>query len=127
MSAIINAQPEVLDLALYAGDGFRITLLCKNSAGIPVDMTGSVSAQIRTSPLATGAPIVTFSSNVTDAYQGIVILSLTGVQTRALMDDPSASPNNKFVGVWDLQWSPSGEQPRTLCKGKVECEPDVTR
>jgi hypothetical protein len=125
MAGQINLQPESLDLYLYAGDGVEFRVICTNGAGAPIDITGVVKAQVRLERL-TPDPIVAFSVNAVDAYQGIVILSLTGAQTAQLSQDPS-SKSGKFVGVWDMQWTPAGSQPRTLCQGKVECVVDVTR
>jgi hypothetical protein len=122
----LSVVPQVLDLSLYAGDGIRIRFTCKDKAGAPVDITGTVKAQIRVERLAADPPITEFSSNLVDAYQGIVILSLTGEQTKSLLDQPTAS-SGKFVGVWDVQWTPNESEPYTLCQGKVECVSDVTR
>lgn len=122
----INVQPQILDLALYAGDGISFRLICTDSANQPVDITGTVNAQIRVSATASDPPIVEFTPNLVDAYLGIVVLSLTGDQTQALSDDPS-SKNGKFTGVWDIEWDPAEAEPRTLCSGKVECVADVTR
>lgn len=127
MANQINLLPEVLDLMLYSGDGISLRLSCKDKAGAPVDVTGGVKAQIRVDRLTpTDPPIVEFDASLVDAYLGVVVLSLTGAQTQALISDPSSS-NGKFTGVWDVQWTPSGSQPRTLCQGKVECVADVTR
>jgi hypothetical protein len=126
MAGRINLQPQVLDLSLYAGDGVDFKMICKDGAGAPIDITGVVNAQIRLERLTPDPPIAAFGVNVVDAYQGIVILSLTGEQTKNLSQDASSS-NGKFVGVWDIQWTPADSQPRTLVQGKVECVADVTR
>jgi hypothetical protein len=122
----INVQPQILNLALYAGDGISFRLICTDKTGAPVDLTGTVKAQIRLHPITEDPPIVEFTAGMVDAYLGIVVLSLTGEQTHELSIDPS-SKAGKFVGVWDIQWAPEGAQPRTLCQGKVECVSDVTR
>lgn len=122
----INVQPQILNLALYAGDGISFRLICKDLAGAPVDITGTVRAQIRVRPTEDDPPIVEFTAGLTDAYLGVVVLSLTGDQTQELVDDPSSS-GGKFVGVWDIEWDPATSEPRTLCQGKVECVSDVTR
>lgn len=120
----IDLRPVIVNLLLYAGDGFSIKLNCVDSAGSPVDVTGAVVAQIRADRLApASAALATFSASLVDAYLGIVELSLTGVQTQALV--PSGAED--FDGVWDVQWTPSGKQPHTLCQGIVECVADVTR
>ena len=124
--AKINLQPQVVDLALYAGDGVDIPITCTDGAGAPVDLTGSVKAQIRLERLTPDPPVQEFGVNAVDAYTGRVIISLTGDQTKELSTNGS-SENGTFVGVWDLQWTPAGKQPRTLCQGKVECSADVTR
>jgi hypothetical protein len=127
MAGVIDLQPQILDLILYAGDGVSFRLICTDKAEAPVDVTGSVEAQIRINRDKDESPIVEFSAELVDAYQGIVVLSLTGDQTQALVDHPSVNSSGKFVGVWDVEWEPEGLEPRTLCQGKVECVADVTR
>lgn len=126
MAKVISLQPDVLDLSLYAGDGVDLPITCTDKAGAPIDINGAVTAQIRLDRLAPDPPIVEFGINAVDAYQGKIIISLTGAQTMALSQDPS-SKAGKFTGVWDLQWAPAASQPRTICQGKVECVADVTR
>jgi hypothetical protein len=127
MANQINLLPEVLDLVLYSGDGFSIKFICTDGGGAPIDLTGAVTAQIRLDRLNPDDPaLADFTVNLTDAYLGIVILSLSGDQTQALTDAPSASAG-RFTGVWDVQWSPANSEPRTLCQGKAECVADVTQ
>ena len=126
MANQIKLQPDVVDLILYAGDGVDLPLSCTDGAGAPIDLTGAVEAFIRLERLTPDPPIVAFSVNASDAYLGKVILSLTGDQTMELSTDDSAK-SGKFIGVWDVQWTPAGRQPRTLCQGRVECVADVTR
>jgi hypothetical protein len=126
MANRISLLPEVLDLLLYAGDGVEFRMLCTDSAGAPMDITGSVSAQVRVDRLSQDAPVVSFAVNSVDAYAGKIILTLTGDQTSALVAHPS-SKDGKFTGVWDVQWAPATSQPRTICQGKLECVADVTR
>lgn len=120
--ATINIRPSVLDLMLYAGDGVEFRLICTDSGNAPVDVTGSVKAQIRLDRSNDDPPIVSFTVGTVDAYQGIIVLSLTGDQTQELVAE-----TDPFIGVWDVEWEPANAQPRTLCQGKVECVADVTR
>ena len=122
--AQISVQPQILDLKLYAGDGVEFRLICADGAGAPIDITGSVKAQVRLDRLSASTPIVEFTASLVDAYQGIIVLSLSGAQTALLVAD---SNSGVFNGVWDIQWTPASSQPRTLCQGKVECVSDVTR
>jgi hypothetical protein len=126
MADKIVVSPEILDLQLYAGDGLTFRMICQTKAGDPVDITGTVNAQIRLARLTPDPPITAFSVNLVDAWQGILTFSLTGDQTQDLIDSP-ASKNGLFAGVWDAQWHPSNAEPYTLCQGKVECVADVTR
>jgi hypothetical protein len=126
MANQINLMPDVLDLILYAGDGVEFRVLCTDGNGAPIDMTGIVSAEIRLQRLDPDPPIVEFTVNMVDAYEGRVTLTLTGQQTMELSTHPS-SKKGKFTGEWDMQWTPDGSEPRTMCQGKVECSSDVTR
>ena len=120
----INLRPTILNLFLYSGDGFSIKLVCTDSAGAPIDLTGSISAQIRVDRVhPDDPPLASFAAETVDAYLGIVTLSLTGVQTDDLLDNTL----EKFTGVWDVEWVPQDKEPRTLLQGSVECVADVTR
>lgn len=121
--ATINIRPSILNLMLYAGDGVEFRLICTDSAGQPVDITGAVRAQVRANRLTgTEPPLAEFTVGLTDAYQGIIVLSLTDDQTQGLVNS-----SGKFKGVWDVSWEPADGQTRTLCQGDVECVADVTR
>jgi len=122
MASKIDVQPQVLDLALYAGDGVKFRLICTDKAGAPIDVSGSVRAQIRVDRLTADPPVAQFNVSAVDAYQGIIVLSLTGTQTKDLV-----GTSGKFLGVWDIEWDSADSEPRTLCQGKVECVSDVTR
>lgn len=120
----LNFRPSILNLLLYAGDGFSIKLVCKDKAGNPIDITGSVTAQIRADRLhPSDPPLAAFTVSTVDAYIGIVGLTLTGEQTLSLLPEGESV----FTGVWDVQWTPNDMQPRTLTQGTVECVADVTR
>ena len=128
MAGQLSIQPPVLDLALYAGDGISFKLICTDDSvpPEPVNITGDIKAQIRPNRDEASSVTAEFSADLTGADAGEVTLSLTGDQTQDLMEDPSVT-KGKFNGAWDVQWTPTGGQPRTLCQGKVECIADVTR
>lgn len=124
MAGRIDTRPSVVNLLIYAGDGLDIKLTFLTKDGAAIDITGSVAAQIRpdrTHP--NDPPLVAFNVNMVDAYEGVIVLSLTEEQTISLLD---GSPD-KFEGVWDVQWTPEDEEPKTVIQGDVECTPDVTR
>lgn len=126
MANQIRLLPTVLNLSIYSGDGVKIKFTCKDNDNEPVDVTGDVVAQIRVDRLTPDdPPIVEFTVSMVDSYLGIIHLSLTGVQTQQLTD--LADKDGTFTGVWDVEWHPADDEPRTLCQGVVECVPDVTR
>lgn len=104
-TAVIN------DLVFTQGDSFTTTV------PLGINLTGcTVAAQIRQfneSPAVQG----TFFAVVTDAVQGVVVLSLTSAQTRLL----------PAQGVWDLQVTMPDLTVQTLVKGMVIVNRDVTR
>lgn len=116
----ITYTPQILDLILYAGDGVKFSLKFTEPTGTVINLTGSMIAQIRTEREVPDPPSAEFAIDLSDAILGIAVLELTGVQTHALVTP------QKFVGVWDVQWTPLGGEPTTLCQGKVECLPDVS-
>lgn len=120
----LSFRPTILNLLLYAGDGISIRLTCTDKTGNPIDISGSVTAQIRLDRIhPNDPPLASFTVSLVDAYLGIIALSLTGAQTLSLLGEGE----NKFTGVWDVQWTPEQLQIRTLVQGSVECVADVTR
>jgi hypothetical protein len=121
--AKLNLAPQVLDLTLYAGDGVEFRLICTDTDKQPVDVSGAVEAQVRLDRTLAGASLEAFAADMADAGDGIIVLSMTGDQTMNLITDDSG----KFTGVWDVQLTRTGLEPRTLCQGQVVCLVDVTR
>lgn len=125
MTPTIDLSPQELDLILYSGDGIRFRLVITDKDDQPVNVTGEVKAQIRArrGTPATEDPEAEFDVDMSQADTGIITLTLTGAHTQAL----TPNPGKRFVGAWDVEWTPLDSQPRTLCQGKVECYLDVTR
>ena len=121
----ISLVPESLDLKLYGGDGVELRLVVSDTLGEPIELTGEVNAQIRSSRPNVNIS-ADFTANITDAAGGICMLSLTGDQTSSLHGNPT-TPMERFTGVWDVQWTPEGSEPVTLVQGIVESSLDVTR
>ncbi len=118
----INLAPQILDLVLYSGDGVNFRFTITDALNVAIPITGAMRSQIRATRDAPDPPLASFTVDLTDGADGIVVISLTGDDTASLT--PTEEP---FVGVWDLEWTPSGEQPVTMVQGKLECMPDVTR
>jgi phosphoribosylformylglycinamidine (FGAM) synthase PurS component len=121
MTEILNFQPKRIDLWLYAGDGVNFKLTIRDPEGQTINLTGStIKAQIRYK-VDSVEPAAVFSVNLDEATSGIVKLSLTKTQTQEL------AAEKKFVGIWDLEWTALGAEPKTICQGKAECVQDVSR
>ena len=114
--------PQTVDLVLYAGDGTSFRLTVTDPAKDPLPLTGTMIAQIRAERDSPDPPSAEFTVDLTDAADGVAVLKLSGTDTQALVVD-----DVKFVGVWDVEWTPTDAEPVTLCQGKVECMPDVSR
>jgi hypothetical protein len=119
----ISLVPSELDLALYAGDGVSLIFTLNDGDGQPLNITGAVTAQIRTTKQADVAQ-ADFAADLSAGPTGIVTLSLTGQQTADLVEGSSQS---QFKGVWDMQWTKNGGEPVTVLQGAITCDPDVTR
>jgi hypothetical protein len=117
---LVSLVPEVVNLALYAGDGVGLRLTVKKGDGTPWNLTGTVQAQIRQDRMDTQVE-ESFAVDLSQGATGVVVLSLTGAQTTAL---GGAGP---FAGYWDVQWTATGAEPATVVQGAVTCIPDVTR
>jgi hypothetical protein len=126
--ADLDIQPPVLNISFYAGDGVGFKLICVDDEDppAPIPIAGTIEAQIRVTRDPTALAVIAFSSDMAEADDGIVILSLTGEQTQDLIEHVSTK-KNKFKGVWDVEWTAPDSEPRTLIQGDVECLADVTR
>lgn len=118
----IDYEPQIIDLIIYAGDGISFSLTVTDPSKVVIPLSGSMIAQIRAERDSPDPPSAEFAIDLTSSDSGIAVLSLTGEQTQALVVD-----DTNFMGVWDVQWTPAGGEPITLCQGKVECLPDVSR
>lgn len=113
--------PQTLDISLYAGDGAGIRFTITDSTGAALPLTGEMKAHIRASREEPDPALAEFAIDLADSATGVVLISLTGEQTHALING-----DEKFKGVWDLEWISLNNEPATLVQGNVECLPDVT-
>lgn len=120
----LSLAPQELDLEIYAGDGVALQVVAKNSAGVAINLTGTVKAQIRITKSAPDPPAAVFTVDSTNAATGILILRLTGAQTLGLV---AGLGDDGFRGFWDCQWQAAGSEPTTLLAGAVVCDTDVSR
>ena len=109
----ISALPTVVNLLLYAGDDFYLTLTVLLPDGNPADLTSAVAqAQIRPAP---GDPsISTFTAVVTG---NVVTLHLPAIESAVL---PTSA-------VWDCQITETNGTVTTLAAGNVTMTAQVTQ
>lgn len=124
----LEVLPPVVNISFYAGDGVSYKLLFKTNEDPqePLPITGTIEAQVRVNRDPTALAVIAFSADMSEADDGVIYLSLTGEQTQDLIDHTSTK-KNKFKGVWDVEWTAPGSDPRTVIQGDVECFADVTR
>lgn len=119
----VSLVPPVVNVVLYAGDGANLRLTATDLDGKPFDLRGTVHAQIRATRLA-DEYLVEWAVEMAQAEQGILVLRLTGDDTRALMQGDTI---HRFKGAWDCVWTMADSVPVTLVQGDVQCDLDVTR
>ena len=115
----VSFLPTELDLAIYAGDDFRIRVDVKQPNNNPVDLTGDLVAQIR---VDVDSPTVVTEFHLDDslAAQGILFVSLDQDQTRALDDVGS-------LFVYDIEFTDEFANTQTLFAGNIIMTKDVSR
>jgi len=115
MAVTVGALPAEVDVALYAGDDFEMTVKVSNADGTPVDLTGTTAkSEIRANAAAT---VVLATFTVTAVDSSTFKLVLDGDVTAAL---PASA-------VWDLQVTDAASKVTTLAGGKVKVTAEVTR
>lgn len=124
------AGPGVLPISIYLGDTFELPLRLRSIdaegiLGDYLDLTGwTLKAQIRDTTDGTVRAEFTVEPGdqgdppAIDGGQGYVLLSLTHLQTAALPADAESR--------WDLQYTDTLGKVRTLLKGSVTLEGEIT-
>lgn len=116
MAVQVGVAPAGVDLILYAGDDFEMTVKVLDSNNNPVDLTGAIpKAQIRAEAGATDI-LAEFAIAPVAGDTSALLLALAATKTVSL---PSAA-------FWDLQIIMSAKV-MTLAAGKVRTTAEVTR
>jgi hypothetical protein len=118
MAEVIGVLPEQIDLMMYQGDDFYMTVRVLDDAGGLAVLTGfTARSQIRSSPQS-ATVLATFATVIRSP--GYVDCHLPGAITATLT--PGAA-------VWDFELTdPSGSgQVSTPCAGNVTVVAQVTR
>jgi hypothetical protein len=113
----VDLLPAELNLILYSGDTVEMRFQFTDAGGVPVDMTGTWTAQVRTAPDTLDPPLADFAVDESQAAAGVIDIGLTPEQTQAL--PPSSS--------WDLQMTTSPDHIHTTHRGTITITEDVTR
>jgi hypothetical protein len=110
----VVALPSTVNLELYQGDDFAVTLVVSNPDGTDADLTGcTAEAQIRATP-ADATVAATFTATVAG---NLVQLGLAHTDTATLAG----------ATVWDCQLVQAAGQITTLVAGTVTITSEVTR
>jgi hypothetical protein len=111
VTTALVATPPRVDLRLYQGDDYTMTLTVTDSANNPVTLTGTVAASLAAAPGQAAA--ATFGVSVAT---NVVTLTLPAATT-ALLAGPYS---------WDCQWTDATGKVTTLAAGNVKVTVDVT-
>jgi hypothetical protein len=104
--------PAAVDLGLYQGDDFSMTLSVTDTTGNPINLTGTVTAQIR--PTRTSTAVAgTFATSISI---NVVTLTLSAAQSTSLPQ----------LCVWDCVLTQSAVV-TTLAGGRLELMARVTQ
>jgi hypothetical protein len=113
----IVALPVPVDLAIYKGDDFDMTVSVTETDGTPADLSGFVPlAQIRSSPQSDPA-LASFIASIDTVDPSIIHLALSHVATAEL------PPRT----VWDCQVTAPSGRISTLVAGALVTVPEVSR
>lgn len=126
-----DLRPARVDLALYAGDG--ATLRVRPGDQAVVD--GTWIAQVRSSPDSATVDATWTIGDVQDggAAPDYRDISLDETDTNGLADlgvpvqDASLGLLTRYSGWWDVQSTPAGGSPKTLARGSITVDKDVSR
>jgi len=122
----VSFGPALLDLYLYQGDDERRTIRWVDTTGVAVaDLTGAeAKLQIRTGPADTDPTVITEVAvgsgiTITDGPNAVLTVLISSAKTVLLTgSDP----------YWyDLQVKPVGGDLRTILRGRIYFDLEVTR
>lgn len=111
-------QPGTLNLAFTRGDDYQLSLTFTDSGDPPVALdysTMSFAAQLRR--FEDDIIAVDFTIDDSDSDTGVIVLSLTAVETADL----------ERAYAWDLELTDGALAAVTILAGTVAVRPDVTR
>jgi hypothetical protein len=111
MATLIDLTPTRVDVIVTQGDSLTFELAVKDSDGVPVELTGALSAQARRT--FKDAEAVTFTVTT---VQNVATLSLSAGQTEDMLG----------TWVWDADYV-SGGATTTLAAGELRVIPEVRR
>lgn len=117
-----------LDIQIDQGATFQLPFTLTDEDDVPVSLSGaSIAGKIRTSPEATTV-IATFTGTVTDGPNGEGQVSLTAVQTAAIVADNSGTGNRKLTTfVYDIEVTYSDATVQRILEGNAYLSPEATR
>jgi uncharacterized protein YfaS (alpha-2-macroglobulin family) len=108
----VGSLPQVVNLVLYEGDDFYLTLTVTDVDGGPVDFSGATAmAQVRTT--------------VSDPSDVAFVPTISGNEIELHL--PSTATTGLRSGVWDCQVTYESGDVQTLAHGSVTVTPQVTR
>jgi len=108
------------EITIDQGADFEMNLIIRQQNNAIKDLTGySVAGQLRPTYLSGDSDAVTFGTEITDAFLGLVTVSLTDTQT--------ATMNHLTTYVYDVETTDSDGIVKRIVQGVATINPSVTR
>lgn len=116
----MSTKPDEIDLCRARGDTFAMQFTVKDSAGVPINITGAtflMTVDPDSEPADATANLFQLTGTITDAVNGIVQFQPNATQ----MDQPAD------IYFYDIQMTDASSAIRTIAKGKFEILGDITK
>jgi hypothetical protein len=116
------SKPAKLKFTIYQGATFRKRLIWRDSASVPIDLTGCTARMHVRVKQSDPAPVLTLTTE-----NGRITLGGTAGTTDLYISDEDTTAITWASGVWDLEIEhPSGDVSR-LAEGSIATSKEVTR
>lgn len=115
------------DLVIEQGATFSRQVTWQNQDGSAVNLTGySIAGKIRRKT-SDNQPIISFTTAITDAANGIFTFSLTATQTASLPVNHGATAEKEYLDcVYDIEATVGSTKYRVI-EGLARISPEVTK
>lgn len=109
------------DITLKAGKGNKIQLTYKDSAGVPIDITGATARMMARNSMYS-AVVVTKAATISAPATGVILFDFVAADTNSIL---TTTKEERFI--YDIELTLSGEEPTIILSGTLILQQAVTR